>query len=249
MRYIKRLSAVLTVVIMLVFGSASVYAGENYHVYDLDESLTTEEENLLAAKQMELEENLGLNIAIVITDNLEGKSSEEYADDFYDQFFGINTDGILLLLDNYSSWDHISTSGKAIGMYSDAYIDKIFSAMNSSLKRGDYYKAADKFLDLLEVRNIFWSDFKVFFITGLGAGALIALVTCLIIAHGYKTNKKMSPRNYISENESRFTVKNDRYLRQYTTKVKIESSSSSRGGSGTHTSSHGGTHGGHSHHR
>lgn len=247
MRYIKKLSVVFTVLIMLVFGAGSVYAGENYHIFDLDDSLTNEEENILASRQMELEKKTGLFIAIVITDDLEGKSSQAYADDFYDEYFGINTDGILLLLDNYSQWDHISTSGSAINRYSEQYIDKIFKAMDSPLDKGNYYGAADRFLNMLDRKTAFWYEFIGAFLPGLLAGAVISLIVCLIIRHRYKSLQKISPREYITENETHFTVKQDRYVRQYTTKVKIESSSGS--GSHTHTSSSGGTHGGHSHHR
>lgn len=247
MRYIKKISVVFTLLIMLVFGTVSVHAGENYHIFDLDDSLTNEEENILASRQIELEQKTGLFIAVVITDNLEGKSSQAYADDFYDEYFGINTNGILLLLDNQSQWDHISTSGSAINLYSEAYIDKIFKAMDSSLHRGDCYGAAGCFLSMLDKNAMFWYEFRGMFVTGLAAGAVIALIVCLVIAHRYKSLEKVSPRNYIAENETHFTVKQDRYVRQYTSKVKIESSSG--GGGSTHISSGGGTHGGHSHHR
>lgn len=246
-KFMKRLFLVLTAAFVILLSTVTVHAQENFHVFDLDDSMTMEQEEQLAAKITKAEKKLSLFIAVVVTDDLKGKSSRDYADDFYDEYFGINTDGILLLLDNQSQWDHISTSGRAISSYSDSYIDKIFGAMDKSLDRGDYYGAADRFLSMLDKKTAFWYAFKEKFLIGLLAGAVISLVTCLIIAHRYRVLQKISPRNYITENETRFTVKQDRYVRQYTSKVKTESSSG--GGSSTHISSGGGTHGGHSHHR
>lgn len=250
MRKLKKSAALIFMLFIFVFGGYSVSAAEESHIYDFDNSLSDEEEKILASEINSAEDKYGLNIAIVITSDLNGKSSQSYADDFYDDKFGINTNGILFLMDNYSQWDHISTSGSAVSMYSEKYIDKMFSAVTPDIKRGDYLGASEKFLDMLDKKNAAINGFFRMLPFGAAAGCLISLVACLIIAHGYKHRNKISPRNYVSENETHFTVKQDRYVRQYTTKVKIESDSSSSGSGGsTHTSSSGGTHGGHSHHR
>ena len=54
-----------------------------------------------------------MNICIVITDDIGSKSPMEYVDDFYDDYT-INTDGVLLLINNDTKIDWISTSGSAI---------------------------------------------------------------------------------------------------------------------------------------
>ncbi|MDO5148341.1 MAG: TPM domain-containing protein [Oscillospiraceae bacterium] len=247
MRIMKKTAVLVMMMLMLVFGACAVSASGGSHVFDYDNSLSDEEEKLLDESIKQAEQKYGLNIAIVITDDLGTKSSMEYADDFYDDMFGINTDGILFLMDNDTQWDHISTSGRAISMYSESYIDRMFSAVTPALKRGSYFEASVKFLDMLDTGKGFRTAFFHYLPYGLIAGVIISLIACAVVVHSYKTKRKVSPRSYITENETHFTVKQDRYVRQYTTKVKIESDSSS--GGGTHTSSSGGTHGGHSHHR
>ena len=247
MRTVKKSAILILMLFMFVFGTCSVSASEESRVFDYDNSLSDEEEKMLDESIREAEQKYGLNIAIVITDDLGTKSSMVYADDFYDDMFGINTDGILFLMDNDTQWDHISTSGRAISMYSESYIDRMFSAVTPALKRGSYFEASEKFLDMLDTGKGFRTAFFHYLPYGLIAGAIISLIVCAVVVHSYKTKRKVSPRSYITENETHFTVKQDRYVRQYTTKVKIESDSSS--GGGTHTSSSGGTHGGHSHQR
>lgn len=261
MRCIKKTAAVFAALFMMLFmmiSVSSVYAADQIsYVFDLDDSFSEEEEEKLSRKIDAYSGKFGMNIAIVITDDLEGKYSEEYADDFYDRLFGIDTDGILLLLDNYSQWDHISTSGSAIRKYNDAYIDEIFRYITPSLEKHDYYSAADKFLEVLDTDVLKAEKVKRKMLKSALAGIIIGLVislsVCGIIKHRYRSHQKVSARNYTAKNDVRFTIKNDRFLRQYTTKTKIDTSSSSSGGgrsgSSTHHSSSGGTHGGGSHHR
>ena len=254
---LKKISAVLSVVILLVFSVVPVNAenvlsdvSEGKYIFDLDNSLAAEDEKYLSGELDRISKMTRLNIAVVITDDLGGKSSQSYADDFYDELFGINTDGILLLLDNQTQWDHISTSGKAIELFSDSYIDVMFEKITPYLKADDYCGAINRFFSLCDISKQRTSRTVKITLVGAVIALVVSGITCGAIAHGYKSHPKYSPRNYVADNETKFRVSNDTFRCQYTNKVKIETSSGTRnGGSSTHTSRSGGTHGGGSHHR
>ena len=80
--------------------------------------------------------------------------------------------------------------------------------------------------------------------------SIIALIVGLCIRSKYKFKKSLNPTNYICQNDSKFLESSDTFLRQYTTKTRIQSSSGGGGGGGGHSHSSGGhSHGGGGHHR
>ncbi|MDO5559210.1 MAG: TPM domain-containing protein [Oscillospiraceae bacterium] len=252
MKNLKKVIVLFITVLFFAFPVQSVSAASyGFKLDDQDGSLSENESARIENKMKSFSDKLGINIAIVITSDKGFKSSMEYADDQYDSIFGINTQGILLLIDNDTQYDWISTSGDApkftIKRY-QPYIDPILDDISPMLKNGHYYTACDTFLD--DVQK--YAYHKVF--SSLGIGAVISLIISAIaygvISHGYKNNKKYSARNYTSSNDSKFTEKTDVFVREYTQKVKIESNS---GGSGSHSGSHhsssGGHHGGGGRHR
>ena len=80
---------------------------------------------------------------------------------------------------------------------------------------------------------------------GIIAGILTAIVMFFSIKSTYKFKKSCNSDVYIERNETNFTERQDRFIRKYTTKTKIQSSSS--GGShrsrGSSHHSGGGSHG------
>ena len=85
---------------------------------------------------------------------------------------------------------------------------------------------------------------------GMLCGIVIALIMFFSIKSTYKFKKSCDSSVYVERNETDFTVRDDRFIRQYTTKTKIESSSSSGGSHHSGGGSHGGgSHGGGGRHR
>ena len=77
---LKKISAVLSVVILLVFSVVPVNAenvlsdvSEGKYIFDLDNSLTAEDEKYLSGELDRISKMTRLNIAVVITDDLGGK--------------------------------------------------------------------------------------------------------------------------------------------------------------------------------
>ena len=94
-----------------------------------------------------------MDIVIVTVDSLGDKTSEEYADDYYDyNGYGVGEDfsGVLLLLSmEYRDWA-ISTCGEAIYAITDYSIQNLFSEIAEYLAQDQYYQAFCIYLDSLE---------------------------------------------------------------------------------------------------
>lgn len=86
-----------------------------------------------------------------------------------------------------------------------------------------------------------------FIVPGIIAGIIISIVLFFIIKSNYRFKTSCDSSVYVAKNATKFTVKCDRFIREYTTKTKIESKSS--GGGGSHGGGGGGSHGGGGGHR
>lgn len=126
----------------------------NDKVYDQADLLTQDEIEALQKRCLEIAEEKELDIVIVTTDDAEGKSARDYADDFFD-YNGFGYDepmgtGILYLIDmdNREGW--ISTSGEAIDYFTDRRIYQITGGIQPRLANAEYYESAELFLDYVE---------------------------------------------------------------------------------------------------
>ena len=147
----KRIILLFLCLVLLFCTSLPVLASEQKiidHAGLLDESEIEE----LESQARRLSTQYGMDIVIVTVHGLEGKSSESYADDFYDENgYGLDSEnsGILLLLSMEDRDWAISTCGKAIYAFTDYGIQSIFSEMSNSLSQDQYYLAFSKYLDAL----------------------------------------------------------------------------------------------------
>lgn len=115
--------------------------------------LSQEQAAALEEKAQTLAGTYQMDVVIVTVWSLDGKTSEEYADDFFDyNGYGIGNDqsGVLLLLAmEYRDWA-ISTCGEAIYALTDFGIEAVFSEIAGYLSSNEYYDAFDTYLDALE---------------------------------------------------------------------------------------------------
>lgn len=238
-------------------------------LHDLDDSLSAEEEERLILEIIQTTKNIDASVAVVITDDIGTDKSDygvmDFADVYYEDWCGMNTDGILLLLNNDTKYDWISTSGSCIERY-EYDIDYIFDDIWDYVTDGQYAGAINAFCASIEkynsyndyydndyyyddgyhteifIENIFSVGFvAIFFIV------IFVLIFFSVITSSYKLNRNKSAANYMLENSLRFSQQSDTYLRTYTTRTRIQSSSSGGSGrrsGGSHRSSGGGRHGG-----
>lgn len=122
-------------------------------IVDNADILTGSEENALEAKAKSLADQYGIDVVILTVESLNGVSSTNYADDYYDENgYGIGSDysGVLFLLSTGDSECAISTCGNGIAALSDYGIDLIFDSISDYFSRGNYYQGFEAYLNELD---------------------------------------------------------------------------------------------------
>ena len=127
-------------------------SAEEIHVYDHADLLSVQEEEYLENLAAERAEQWDMNFLVVTTDDAEGKSAMEYADDFYDAQFPEDSeeDGILYLIDMDNREIYLSTSGLAIRYLTDDRVDYILDEAFGYVADGDYYGTFVTFMEETE---------------------------------------------------------------------------------------------------
>ena len=265
----KRLFAVFFALFLLIVSEVPVFAsGSLPRLVDDADLLSDEEEVNLQDKLDEISERQRVDIVVVTVDSLEGESAMEYADDFYDYYgygFGDTKDGILLLLSMEERDWYISTKGYGITVATDAGITYIYEKCRDDLREGNYAVAFTAFAELCDdfitqadtgvpydVNNLPQKPFGVFFnlVIALVIGFVISLIVTGAMRSELKTvRSQLAANSYIREGSINLTKESDLFLYRHVDrreKPKSNSSghSSHLGGSSTHTSSSGSTHGG-----
>lgn len=267
----KRRVPVLILILLLLFAiPVSAAEGDQRELprfVDDADLLTDEEEAALLEKLDEISERQSCDVVIVTIDSLEGKTSVEYADDFYDyNGYGVGDeyDGLLLLVSMKDRDWAISTSGFGITAFTDAGLNYISEKFLPLLSDGKYSKAFTKFADLCddfiteaktgepynenhlpkEPVGVFW--IIVDLVVGLGIGYVIAFRKRQKLI---SVRRKVEAEDYTVPGSFVLDVNTDTFVRRFVTSKSVAStesksnSGSTTGGSTTHTSSSGRTHG------
>lgn len=223
----------------------NVYAYTNERVIDNADLFTTEEEQKLAEKIDEIENKYGVTAFIMtINDDMlnANLSTRDYVELFGEQNvgneyigFAINIDSREYVIDVYGD--------EMLDIFNDDSQIEIEDNILPDMSAGNYYLSADKFLDSVK------DDVKPNYFLPIGISAIAAIIisgsiTVLkILKHKEKKTAKTATE-YISKNNSSINLKDDRFVRTYTTKTeKAENNSSS---STTHSSKSGNSHSGRS---
>lgn len=253
--------------------SVCAEADPQVHIIDENRHVSDDRGEDLRKRAEEFAEKSGFNIIICVCDDIgEPKTDQhtvEYADDMYDELCGINTDGILLLINNDTEYDYISTSGACINYYSDYRIEMILGAVYDDIIAGDFASAAAEFLYTAEYyydmgkanhqTDVMGAEVDtVDFAAGILMLGAVGLVVGIIIFFGnlkkYKLEKP-SAAFYVNRNTLSYKRFEDIFLGNFTNRIYSPRSSGGSGGGGgrgrssTHRSSGGGRHGGGGRHR
>lgn len=224
-------------------------------VVDRAELLSDEEEKALLERCEAFTAEHEIEIAIVTVNDFEGKTYEEYGDDFYDYNgygYGKNDDGILVLFKPGADGEralYITTHGKGEMNFFETIREEMYSAMKELLIAEDYNGAFNAFLDKAEYTmrpNV--SPIWLFVLLLFGAtGGLI--VTTKMTSKNYSVYKRDAanyarPGSLVLKPGAQY----DSFLysnTQQVAKAKDSSDDSDSGSrSSTHTSSSGRTHSG-----
>lgn len=256
--------------IVMMQGVAS--ATEKLNINDYLNYITDSEKIELQKSIDSVRDDNNLAVVIVITDNTEGKSSMDFADDFYDSNgygVSINHSGLLMLINMEKRETWISTTGDAISIFTDSRISSMNDNITRQLSKKEYYEACKVFMkDVKSYANagvpkgqvtvdtdsnikIIYSEstylekvFKLMTFFPIYLGAFVISIIVTIVAS--LSSKGKSTTNSQTYEGGSFVLSNtkDDFIREATTMVKIEKSTSSGSQSSTHSGSSGTSHGG-----
>lgn len=230
-------------------------------IYDYADLYTGAEEVELQMLCMEAAIEIESDFVIVTTEDFEGKTATEYADDFYDyNGFGYGPDatGFVLVFNMEERELAVSNCGDAIDYFSDDMIDEMIYTIGRFLADEDFMGAAEWYVEYVEenmwseqyeeVWNSYADDFEEEygdietdgyinegsvedFAMMLLIPTVIAAVVVVIIAFGHKSKMNVGSRTYMRNKQNNILARSDRFIRTTTVARKIESSSGGSGGS------------------
>lgn len=256
------ISLALAVCLCLALAVTAFAESSLPRLVDNADLLSESEEQALLSKLDSISQKHQLDVVVVTTDTLDGKSAMAYADDFFDYNgygFGDDGDGILLLVSMGTREWHMSTKGYGITAFTDAGLDHMADQFLTDLSDGYYYDAFVTYADLCD-------DFIAQANAGtpydyntlpkepfhFGASLLISVVIGFVIAlvstgamKSELNSVRRQPRadHYVRNNSLDINLSQDFYLyRQVSRTVKSQETGS--GGSSVHRSSSGSMHGG-----
>lgn len=265
----KKIFGILAFLLMVM--TVSVYADSG--VVDNGALFTDGERKELEEDAAEVAKKYDMNIFLLTTEDANGMSSTEYAEDFYESN-GYDTNdargGIVLLIDMDNRELNLVTHKDMIYYITDAREERIYDAGYDEVTEGDYGECMEDMLDQLEdflkagiPDNQYTYDTetgKIVRYRSLESGEIAmafavafacALIACLILWRKYST---VQDYDYsVSENaDMKLTVKSDHMIDMVVThrrkpKPEHHGGGGHGGGGGrssTHRSSGGGSFGG-----
>lgn len=258
----RRLSILCLVSMMFVLFAG--FSGTQDKIYDDAQLLSHSEAKQLQSLLVETAQEIKCDLIVVTTNDNDGKSSMEYAEDFfmahsfgYDMTHG---DAVLMLInmDDREIW--IATSGQAKYVMTDGRIAKTADMVADYLSSGDYYGGCKTFVKYVKkyynsnsgVDNDYYSSDVSYVVNGLtaeevlirlGISALITFIVILILRGNSKAKMTVDSHTYSKNNGCKVVNRSDVFVR--TTVTKIPKNQNNGGGGGGHSSVHRGS-GGHS---
>lgn len=260
----KLMLLVMSVSIMSVFlgFSVSSAAGKKSVIDDAGLIKASDEKKL--DKKIKNIQKDKFDVVILTVKSLDGKSAQDYADDYYDNNdYGLDNEksGVLLLVSKGDRKYHISTKGAGIKAFTDYGIGRIKEEIKPYLSDGDYFNACDEFLNITkdfvkaykdgtpyDTDNPYNEeiDYVILEVIALVIAFVIALISVGIMRLRMNTAKpKGTAMEYIKKGSFKLTSEKDIFMYSTVTKTaKPKDNDNSAGGSTTHVSSSGSEHGG-----
>ncbi len=239
----KKILSLILVLLMLAALCIGAAAAENLsYVHDNADLFSTVEVMWLDGTAQKLGGSYDLNIAIVTTDTLDGKSPQRYAEDYYDRQFGAGTDGILFLLSMEDRDWYISTSGKGMKLFTDGEVDDSFAEIREYMADDEFY---DGFAAWLKGLSYYLDTAEPEPQPNLGIalviGAIVALVTVLIMRAGMNTKRQQhSARHYLTPGSYHLRTQQDIFLYSRVTRTARPKNTGSGSSGSSGSRSHGG---------
>lgn len=266
MLIITLLFAVTVLTPFLALSSSQLNDPSLPRIVDNSDLLTDQEESFLLSRINEINSKYAFDVVFVTENDLQGKSTRDFADDFFDYGgYGAGDDnsGVLVLISDEGRW--ISGTGRGVVVFSSDYgIPRIGKMIAPYFDDGEYFDGFNSFLNFSDEflkqeqagdpyteSNPFRTLKDKLKVVGIIAAVsfLISLLIVLGMKRGMKTARLRSEAGeYVVQGSFVLTKESDTFLYSAVTRTAIpksdDSSSSSGGGRSSHTSSSGTSHSG-----
>lgn len=254
-----------------VLNTPAVDASEK--IYDFDDVLTDEEEEILKGKISEFITTTNMDMVIVIPSfyYTSDSQNEDYAADFYDyNDFGMEfkkNSGVLFLRNNNKNdpYFNIYTFGNAQLYFSYNRLENILDSIYNDIKSQNYLEGFSRYIDMMitdynsgipsemreyKVNNkgFLYKTYQVpWIIVSLSAAGITAIVLIILISRNKMVMKASEATEYLNKNSVKVNERKDKFITSHTSSYRISSDDSDGGfggGFGGGFSSRGGSSGG-----
>ena len=250
-KLISIFTAALTALVITAVPASAWSAGIN----DMAGLYSDAEIEHLEARQEEVSELTGWNIAVVTTDvgfGLDGVDACDFAEDYCYDTFGSDPDSVVYLIDLDYRW--ISMDGDLLNYFNSSRFDTMMDTCEECYMDYKDVENLEFFYHYLEYfynegtveydptvgalgddfeDAIVWDDDKTIDLTmifgGFIAGLIGAAISVGIVLARYKTHHAPSANSYLNRSSVNMYNNQDYFVREYTTRTRIESSSSGGG--------------------
>lgn len=242
--------------ILVLCFSMSGFAYENAVFDDADLFSASEEEQIID-ELLEFSDETDYSLAVVTTDDAQGKSSMVYADDYLGDLIDTNgwlESSMLILIDMDNREIYISTAGECVAWYDSSLVDDIIDSGYDDLADGFYASAVismidyatlinptitdssvddsfyvdEYYYDSYETPDTFTAkDFLVYVLVGLAAGGIAVFV----VMNSYK-NQGKGDEFGSSDIQLSLTASNDTIISRNVITTKIPRNNNNHRGSG-----------------
>lgn len=225
----------------------------------------------LEERQAEVSELTGWNIAVVTTNTgfgADGIAACDYAERYYDEMFGADSSSVVYLIDLDYRW--IAMDGDVLNYFNSSRFDTMMDECEycyrdyrdvENLETFYYYleyyysqgtveydpnigAKGDDFESSIEYYGSAPKFFRTdVFVAFLVTGAVIAAISIAIVVSRYKLHYAPTANCYLNSNTINYYRKNDYFVREFTSRTRINDSS----GGGSHHSGGSRRSGGRSH--
>lgn len=268
----KRILLAAAIVILILAFSGIGFAAEENRVFDYAGLFTVEEQERLEAEIADFREEYTVDLGILTVSDTDGKTSQEYADDFYDTYgLGMGSDfsGVLFLIDMDNREICLSTFAGGADVLTDQRVERVLDQAYGPLSSEDYAGSAERAIQTIarymaqgvpadqynyveKVRSLT----AVEIIAALVLAAVIAALPCIATVNRYKMKRehrlaKNYQLAYRAGSTFNFAHNDEQFLNRSVIRQRISTGSGTggagRGSSGRttlHRSSSGRMHGG-----
>ncbi len=134
---------------------SSLYSEQKIRLNDEASLLTSDEKADLTSMLDKLSEKYQFDIVVLTVNSLNGKTDQEYAEEYYDSHefgYGQNADGVLLLYAVDEKRYYLCTAGSGTTLLPNSYLDNILSVIKPYFSEKEYYQGIMQYIDMVKTK-------------------------------------------------------------------------------------------------